>query len=356
MMDDLITARNIGKVLMIAIGSVLLAAVLLFMLPFVLPFIISFLLSCVLEPFIRSLTSRLKISRFVAATAVTVVFLLSATAFLTFFLLMFVRDFFALLGTFPDTLQRWFSTTVDFINANSDAYLSLPKEITSGIDQIVSNFAALSLDVSTASINAVIGFIMSIPNIMLIFFTAIISLFFFAYDRERILAAIKARMGEGPYGKAERAVRLYVSPTVGHVRRRLLFALILAALMFAGFTLAGIPFPLTLSLLIAAIDLIPLIGAGTALIPAAAYYAITSSYFPMAVLIALYAAIILLRVLLLSRRVSARPFNPLLILVSIYLMQSVIGLWGILVGPAVVMVGTVFLRGRKLMDMMRLLE
>ena len=90
-----------------------------------------------------------------------------------------------------------------------------------------------------------------------------------------------------------------------------LFALTFAE-TYIGLCLLRIPFPLALSFLVAAVDFLPLLGAGAVLMPAAAIAAISGSYGTGLGILALLGVLYLTRQIaepyVVGKRIGVHPF------------------------------------------------
>ena len=128
----------------------------------------------------------------------------------------------------------------------------------------------------------------------------------------------------------------------------LLLLLLTFALLFAGFTLLRVPYALTLSLLVALFDLLPVIGVGTFLLPAGILCLATGDAFRGAGLLALYLVILLLRQIL-QNRFLGRSFglHPVPMLLLTFAGLRFFGLWGMLGAPLLAAIGKALWLARK---------
>ena len=99
------------------------------------------------------------------------------------------------------------------------------------------------------------------------------------------------------------------------------------------------PYPLLLAFLIAIIDALPILGTGTVLLPWAVYSAITGNLGLGLGLLVTYIIITVVRQLVEPRIVSSNlGVHPFLTLITMYIGFKIFGLFGLIVGPVVMII------------------
>ena len=122
--------------------------------------------------------------------------------------------------------------------------------------------------------------------------------------------------------------------------------LILLAITFgellAAFLLLRVRFAITLALLIALLDALPVLGVGTVLIPWGAVELFTGDWKRGAILLVLWLAMTLFRQFIEPRIVGAKlGLHPLAALCAVWVGAKLLGLWGLFLAP----VGAILLGG-----------
>jgi len=110
-------------------------------------------------------------------------------------------------------------------------------------------------------------------------------------------------------------------------------------ILLAGFFVTGQPYGLLLALGLAVMDFIPIIGAGTALVPWAFVDLFTGNLSSAVELMAIWGVIALFRRVMEPKFVGDQTgLSPLLSLVSIYVGMKLAGVAGMIFGPIVLLV------------------
>ena len=173
-----------------------------------------------------------------------------------------------------------------------------------------------------------------LPGVFLFFIVTLIACFYFAleYDKvcgvlERLLPKhIRLRLPEWKARLArafKRCVKAYL----------LLFLLTFAEL-FLGFLLLRIEYPFLIALLAASLDVLPVLGVGTVLIPWAILAFVTGGTGRGVGLLILYGVITVMRQIAEPHLVGKSiGLHPILMLMAFYVGLSLFGVAGILIGP-----------------------
>ena len=113
-----------------------------------------------------------------------------------------------------------------------------------------------------------------------------------------------------------------------------LLCLITFSLLLAAFLYLKIDYALLTAVLVAMVDALPVLGAGTVLVPWAIYHLLLGQLPRGIALLALYAIILLVRSLMEPKVMAAQAgLPPLSALLAMYLGYSLFGLWGMLLLP-----------------------
>ncbi|WP_160663253.1 sporulation integral membrane protein YtvI [Colidextribacter sp. OB.20] len=125
----------------------------------------------------------------------------------------------------------------------------------------------------------------------------------------------------------------------GYLKAEFLLSVGVFFILLAGFFLTGQPYGLLLALGLAVMDFIPIIGAGTVMVPWA-FVALFTGDLPAAVeLMVIWGVIALFRRVMEPKFVGDQTgLSPLLSLVSIYVGMKLAGVLGMVLGPVVVLV------------------
>ena len=176
--------------------------------------------------------------------------------------------------------------------------------------------------------------VLSLPGFLLSLLVTVVAAFYFSIDLERVHAAIRSLLPEGWSASLGRMRAGAYRLGLGDLRSYLILVLVIFFVMLVGLSVLGVEYALLLALLLAAVDILPVIGVGTVLIPwGIVSLASGRGAFGLG-LILLFAVAEIVRQVLEPRLVGAAlGVHPLLSLLSLYLGARLFGLLGLILGP-----------------------
>ena len=319
-----------------------------FLLWLFLPFLLAFLLSLLTRTLALRLSWRTGLSHRVAACLVTVgaMLLLSLLLFvLCNRLTVEIQNLFAFLSRDSEDPNgeiarliasfRAFWQRLPFLSDLQQN--SLVQELIGDPQEYLAQHFRDALANATATLAGGVGTLLKkLPGVLLFVLLFVISSFYFAMDYEGVVRTIKGML---PQRIAQRLP--YWHRVAGETGKRcakayLLLFLLTAGELFLGFLLLGVRYPFLLALLIAALDILPVLGVGVALIPLALFYFIGGS-------VARGIGVLVLYLLMTVVRQIAEPhlvgksigLHPLAMLISFYVGLKLFGIAGLLLGPGI---------------------
>ena len=315
-----------------------------------LPFLLAFLLSRVVKPLADRLSRRTRLPRAASAAGLVIltVGLLSALAVggvwrgireLTRLAEELTADTDGLIAAVDSLLSRAksLSSHIPFLRRFEDApfYAELCASVDSMVEAGVTRLTgAITARLPEAAVS-VAGFI---PAAFIFITVTLLACFYFTADDGRLgrgIIAFCSRLTPAPLRD-----RL---PPIGRRLRRLgrqylrtclLLGLMTFCLSFIGLAILRVPYAFILALLLATVDLLPLLGTGIILIPWAGICLLLGQVRLGIGLLALYAVTTLVRQVLEPKLIGdGLGLHPLLSLFSMYAGLKLIGVWGMILAP-----------------------
>ena len=209
--------------------------------------------------------------------------------------------------------------------------LNLPPEVADGISESLKGIVSSLLGSLGGALTGVIA---AVPRIVLSVVITVIAAVYFALDLERINSAVKRILPESVFAVFVRLKNGALTLGVKYLRSYLLIMLITFAVMLVGFLLLGVKYAFALAMLVAVLDLLPVIGVGTALVPASVFCFISGNR-PLAIgLLVLFAVNEVIRQLAEPKILGKHlGIHPLATLAAVYIGYSFFGFAGILLLP-----------------------
>ncbi|MBQ4561706.1 MAG: sporulation integral membrane protein YtvI [Clostridia bacterium] len=214
-------------------------------------------------------------------------------------------------------------------------YEYLDRDVINGtVTEVLKNLIT-SLSAYLAS--ALTAVVTKLPDIALFFTVFVIASFYFSIDISNTILAIKKLIPTRLRSKTGSAINTVKGIVSGYIKAYAIILLITFAQLFVGFLVLGISYATTLAIVISLLDMLPVIGTGTVLIPWAAITMLMGNI-PLGIgILILFGIITVVREVIEPKIIgSSIGMHPLLTLISMYAGYRLFGLWGILLLPAFV--------------------
>lgn len=196
--------------------------------------------------------------------------------------------------------------------------------------ELVSSLEKLISSISVAAVRLVSNIITSLPTVILTVIVAVVSTCFAALDFDHILSYVKSKMPES----FRNTISTTFATGVDSVRKILASYIAIMGLSFVelsiGFILLGVPYAVGLALVVAVIDIMPILGTGLVLIPWAIIAAVLGYYRMALGVAALYIVMLVVRNIVEPKLVGQQMgLHPLVTLISMFVGLQLFGLLGL---------------------------
>lgn len=320
------------------------------------PFIFALILAAIVNPLVNlmnrwlgKLKIKSSISRNIVTLVLTIVILLFLMLIVYLILSTLLNEIFQLatgiqknwpsiVQMFENT-QRWLTVQVDI----------LPLEAIEILEGIIENMLDFIRNISRNLLNYTVTFTGSIiskaGSVSLNLLTFFLSLYFIMSDFDRMKSLIKRRTNQRILSTATLLKNSVVIGVWGYIKTQLILAVFAFVVMFISFSLYGIEYALTISIFLAIVDIIPLIGTIGALGPWGLFELFLGNpNFGLFLLILGIGFFLLRRITEPKVMGTQTGLHPLFALIGIYVGIQLSGLWGALLGPLVMVVFIGFIR------------
>ena len=313
-----------------------------FLLVPLLPFLIALGAAVVLEPWVLWCRRRLGFRRKFAAAALTTLLLGAALGALGWLAVRLVGELAGWLRRLPQTLAA-LPALMDEISVRYEGfYRACPEEIRRWLDgflrQVSQEGITLVGDLSGALIGRLSAAAAALPQISLFLFTTVLAMYFVATGYPEILAFVRRQIPVSWQEKGRGITRSLRRTFWKWLKAESFLCLVTFLLLLLGFWYMGLDYALLGAVLVAVVDALPVLGAGTVLVPWGLCHLLLGSAARGAALLALYGIISVVRSLIEPRVMAAQAgLHPLAALLSMYLGFTLFGVGGMFLLPVVLL-------------------
>ena len=269
-------ALVIGAVLLTVFVAVPLVSLLM-------PFVLALVLAWLLNPVVRWLKNRLNISRKVISLAVLVLAFGTVGGLCYGLCWALVNQVISLFDNWQPILDSLMAT-VDNVGHLLDRLGDiLPNSLVATGDDLVRALASWleSLDLSSQIAGLAswaTGLVSGIPGFAVAVVAFLMASYFITSDYPRLRYLFTDQLPGNLRQFGSQVRRIFMEAFGGYLKSQLLLSLGVFAILTAGFLIIRQPYSLLLAFVLAVMDFIPIIGAGTVMVPWAAVDLITGDY------------------------------------------------------------------------------
>lgn len=314
------------------------------LLGWILPFVIGFAIAFTLQPAIVWVSKKTKMSR--RLSALLLVLLCIIIFFGVLFLLIY--RIFAELGIMAEQLP---SMIKDFLPQVTDGINNLFAGIVNSFPpDLQAQMQSFGTGATDAIQNSLLSFANTLvtwvgavaaqfPGFLITLIVTIIATVFLAMDYRRVVDFIRRQLPERHHSLLTNVKLQFVSTILKFIRAYAILLLITFIQLAIGLTIIGVEYSISLAALIAFVDLLPVLGTGTVLIPWAIIALILGNW-QMALGVALlFAVITFVRNIAEPRIVGGSiGLHPLITLLCMYFGLQTLGLVGMFILPVGIIV------------------
>ena len=321
-----------------------------YLIPIMMPFMIAYLISRIVRPISKKI--RMINERIDKPATALILIVLSFSMFFIF------KLFFSLL---IDQLSATVDSLSLLLSSEDNPFTMIANKITSLAEShplinrllyvlsdpakdesAVSDAAASILSSMTSAIaQTVSGLFSAIPSLIVAFFITISASFYMCLDRGETLSFIRRLIPPKVLKKIDGYKTIVAKSSKEYVKMNFLMMLIVFAVSYLGLTFLRVDFALVKSLGIAFVDLLPILGAGTVLVPWA-FADLLLGNFPRAV-----SLLILLLIITIVRELAGPKIigsyigaPPIIALFSVYIGMKLFGFIGLILFPIITSVAS----------------
>lgn len=319
---------------------IIIAVVIYLILPYILPIVFAVITAAVLESINRQLISKLRFKRFQAVLL----------TYLSYLVLLFFGFYYTvstltqkateLSKQLPQLVINFYDSGIRPLIKKWEQYLSnLPPDVISSIEKSFENNIQGLTKFLQNTAEGLISLITTVPSFLVEFLIYLIALFLICLEYPNIINTINNYLKEETKSKINLVLKPLANASIGFLKAQIILSCVTFILAFCGLWILQTPYKTLLSLLIVVVDILPILGTGSVLVPWAVVAFFQNNDFLGTGLIILFVVITVIR-----RTIEPKIFaqslgiSPLASLISLFIGFKLLGFVGMFVGPGIVIV------------------
>lgn len=311
---------------------------------FYIPFIIAFIISLIIEPLIKFFMKKTKLTRKMSSVIIFLIVFSVIIGAISWGTVSLISESTNLLQTLNIYVDKAYTQIQDMVGRMSITKISISRNVS---DLVQNSSREILVKVSswlTNFLTKLIDAITSIPTITIYTVITILSLYFICTDRIYILDMMEHHMPKKWVQKIGGHIKEITKNLIGYLKAQAILILVSFFISLIGlyvFKIIGmnVKYPLLMALAIAFVDALPILGAGSVMVPWAIISALNGDFRLGIAIAVLWVIMSVARQLLQPKIVSGNiGIHPIFTLIAMYTGFKVIGIMGMLIGPIVLII------------------
>ena len=351
--------RKAANITLVVIGAVLLCVIVFkYALGALLPFLLAAVLSSLISPTVSGISKKTRLPKKLIAGIIILLIFAAVSGLLYLAAARLIYEAGRLLERIaedPELINNKIDAFISSFSSNGSKFALLSKIFNSevfkkfgfdvselfkhGIESMISSVSAW---IPSAAVNLVSG----IPSVLFSSLVFLISAFYMTAERGIVGRAL-AGILPGKWQVKIPYVKEKLKKTFQGYFKAYFFIMIITFLeAFVGLSILKVNYSFLIAIVISIVDILPILGTGTVLIPWSAFAFFSSDARLGAGLLILYAVTLIVRQVIEPRIVgSSLGIHPLATLASVYLGLRFLGIAGLFIGPMVaLLLGEIFFK------------
>ena len=324
---------NLILVAVIVLGCIFIAPkiMLVFM-----PFIIGWFLALLANPLVRFFEEKMKIKR-KAGSALVIISVIAGICFLIYAVgNRLIKELIGMLKIMPDVWHNMELEFVGFTRKWSGVINSLPREIVEkaeGLGETIGNEVSVMVaNLSVPTADAVSRFAGNVPGVFIAVIMCLLSAYFFVSEKDYVANIVRKFMPSSWRKKCVLLKQTTIDVLVGYLKAQFKIEIWIYLIVTIGLLLLKIRYGYLIAIPIALLDLLPVFGTGTILIPWTIFKALTGNYMYALGLFAIWGVSQVIRQIIQPKMMGdSMGMDPIPTLILLYVGYKVAGVVGMVV-------------------------
>ncbi len=323
---------------LIMLTAVILTSFILF--KYLFPFVIGTIIAFAVQRPADAICKKLKFKKGLAAAGLSLLIYLSFAAVLVFLVYKLVGFSVGVAENLPDLLKKLANVFGVLKQKFSTVFSIMPQEFSMFSTKFFDNTASLIFEKLGGTISGFAGSVAKkMPQFFISSIVTLVATCYLAKDYETLVKFIKNFLGELSSKRIVKIKNIFVGSILKMIKGYLILLVITFVELFVGFLVLRVEYPFVLAVLIAFVDLLPVIGTGTVLIPWAFVSALLGNLKFAVCLAVLYVIILSLRNFMEPKIIGKQiGINSLFTLLFMFAGYKIFGVLGLVLFPIILIV------------------
>jgi sporulation integral membrane protein YtvI len=301
------------------------------------PFLLALLFAIFLEPLNGLLIRYGRFNRLVAASITSTAFVLAVLGLIYLLIAKIVSELVSLIRSLDyNELNIFVLQTIERLDA---LMINMPPDVADSI-RIYATSQVQTLQGLAARLSGyTFEVLKSLPGVLIFFLVFFVALYLFSFSMTTMKKSFLSFFEERSRSKVEEVLFNLRSAVFGFIRAQAILSALTFLIAFSGLLILDVRYALAVTFIILVVDVLPVLGTGSVLVPWAGYSAVMGDKHLAVGLLILFLVITVFRRIAEPKILGEQiGIGALPALISLYVGFELIGAVGLILGPIVVIV------------------
>ncbi|MGE6377520.1 sporulation integral membrane protein YtvI [Peribacillus muralis] len=312
----------------------------IFVIPYSWALILALLTAILLDGMVRMMSETAKLHRLWAVLISFVLYVGGLLGITYFSFSVLIKKIFVYSEEFPGLIREMYLTAILPVIRQWEQYSqTLPPNLIQSVEQTMEKGVKALEGFTEGFVQDMVQFVTLIPGLFIDFLIYLIALFLISLELPKLKKKAMQYLKTSTFQKISLVYHDLSMAAVGFIKAQVLLSLITFIMAYGGLWLLNVRYAIPLALLIVVVDILPILGTGSVLVPWAVIVWAQGNHHLGIGLVILFLVITIIRRIIEPKIYSANMgLSPLASLISLYLGFKMLGFIGLFLGPSLVIV------------------
>lgn len=314
------------------------------------PFIVALIIAVLIDPIVDWLVIKKGVKRGYAVAFTLTLLLLFIILLIIFIVSRLVIELSSLYTDIPNYTKALMDNGINFFEGAREFFSAhpIPAEAEEALRNNMHSVLVKTVEYVSLLSNYVIDIFIGLPALITVIIVGGLATFFISRDKFLITQFIYSLIPKKYIKPTSVIINEISNALTGFFRAQVILISITAFMTIIGLTLLKNDYALTMGIIVGILDLLPVIGPGAIFIPWVVINLIMGNLNMGLGLLILYGVLVGFRQLIEPKILSTNiGLHPLATLLSLYLGLRFLGIWGIIIGPFLVILFKAVIKSLK---------
>lgn len=303
------------------------------------PFLLALVVAIFLEPLNHFFMKRFRMNRLAAATTSSSLFTVILIGLIGLLGVKIVAELIAFFKKVPNYFEDVNGMVDDLMLQARSLYQGLPPDTIDTLENWLMGLTSTLTKMVGSLSNTVLAFASGIPGMFIFFIVFLVAVYMFSFSLNTMKASVLSMFDEKSHAQVNDVLLNLRKSIFGFLRSQFILSALTYIISLIGLFVLDIKYPLAIALLIIVVDIMPILGTGSVLVPWGSYLILTGDAFSGVGLIILFLFITVFRRIVEPKILGdAVGIGSLSALISLYVGFKLVGVIGVFIGPLIVII------------------